>query len=86
MAGTFAVSLLAGSPAVLGMLQAALPVFVVIGPVPGIAGLFAMSGCMEAGITHGPALGRILSEYAVDGKTQWNVVFINVTPAVFKSA
>jgi len=44
----------------------------IAGPVPGIGGLFVMSGCQEAGVTHGPALGRILSEYAVDGKTTWD--------------
>jgi sarcosine oxidase, subunit beta len=44
----------------------------IAGPVPGIGGLFVMSGCQEAGITHGPALGKILCEYAVDGKTQWD--------------
>jgi glycine/D-amino acid oxidase-like deaminating enzyme len=42
------------------------------GPVPGMQGLFAMSGCQEAGVTHGPALGRILAEQAIDGKTAWD--------------
>jgi glycine/D-amino acid oxidase-like deaminating enzyme len=44
----------------------------IAGPVPGVAGLFVMSGCQEAGVTHGPALGRILAEHVVDGKTHWD--------------
>jgi glycine/D-amino acid oxidase-like deaminating enzyme len=44
----------------------------IAGPVPGIAGLFAASGCQEAGVTHGPGLGRILTEHALDGKTHWD--------------
>jgi glycine/D-amino acid oxidase-like deaminating enzyme len=44
----------------------------IAGPVPGIGGLFVMTGCQEAGVTHGPALGRILAEYAIDGKTTWD--------------
>jgi sarcosine oxidase, subunit beta len=47
--------------------------FFIAGPVPGIEGLLVMSGCQEAGVTHGPGLGRILSEYAIDGKTHWDV-------------
>ena len=30
----------------------------IAGPVPETSGLFVMSGCQEAGITHGPALGE----------------------------
>jgi glycine/D-amino acid oxidase-like deaminating enzyme len=44
----------------------------IAGPVPGVGGLFVMTGCQEAGVTHGPALGRILCEYSVDGKTTWD--------------
>jgi len=44
----------------------------IAGPVPGMAGLFVMSGCQEAGVTHGPGLGRILTEHALDGKTHWD--------------
>jgi len=44
----------------------------IAGPVPGVPGLFVMSGCQEAGVTHGPALGRILAEHAVDGKSHWD--------------
>lgn len=44
----------------------------IAGPVPKVEGLFVMSGCQEAGVTHGPALGRILAEHAIDGKTHWD--------------
>jgi glycine/D-amino acid oxidase-like deaminating enzyme len=51
----------------------------IAGPVPGLAGLFVMSGCQEAGVTHGPALGRILTEYALDGKTNWDTSAFSLT-------
>ena len=40
--------------------------------VPGQQGLFVITGCQEAGITHGPGLGRMMSELIVDGETTWN--------------
>jgi glycine/D-amino acid oxidase-like deaminating enzyme len=47
-------------------------------PVPEVEGLFVMSGCQEAGVTHGPALGRILAEHALDGKTHWDTSRFNL--------
>ena len=44
----------------------------IAGPVPEVQGMFVASGCQEAGVTHGPALGRILCEHAMDGKTVWD--------------
>ena len=38
--------------------------------VPGVEGLYVMAACNEAGITHGPALGRHISELMVDGETR----------------
>jgi len=38
--------------------------------VPDRPGLYALTACNEAGITHGPALARHLTELIVDGKTQ----------------
>ena len=35
------------------------------GPVPGCDGLFAMGGDNEAGVTHGPGLGRMIAELVV---------------------
>lgn len=37
--------------------------------VPGSKGLFVIAGCQEAGITHGPALGLMMSELVSTGKT-----------------
>ncbi len=41
------------------------------GPVPDVAGLFVLTGDNEAGVTHGPGLGRMLSEIVVEGTSQW---------------
>jgi glycine/D-amino acid oxidase-like deaminating enzyme len=38
-----------------------------VGPVPGIEGLWVVGGCNEAGITHGPGWGKLLAELLVDG-------------------
>jgi glycine/D-amino acid oxidase-like deaminating enzyme len=38
--------------------------------VPNRPGLYALTACNEAGVTHGPALARHLTELIVDGKTQ----------------
>lgn len=38
-----------------------------VGPVEGIAGLYLIGGCNEAGITHGPGYGRLLAELIVNG-------------------
>lgn len=39
--------------------------------VPGYQGLYIITACQEAGITHGPGLGRLMSELIVDGRTTW---------------
>ncbi|MBS1883633.1 MAG: FAD-binding oxidoreductase [Actinobacteria bacterium] len=41
-----------------------------IGPVPGIEGLFAMAGDNEAGVTHGPGFGKALAETIVHGSNE----------------
>lgn len=41
------------------------------GPVPGVPGLFAVGGDNEAGVTHGPGLGRVLAELVDAGGTDW---------------
>jgi glycine/D-amino acid oxidase-like deaminating enzyme len=41
-----------------------------VGPVPGIDGLFAVCGCNQAGITHGPGYGRLIAELILDGEAQ----------------
>jgi glycine/D-amino acid oxidase-like deaminating enzyme len=40
-----------------------------LGPVPGIDGLFAVSGCNEGGVTRGPGLARLAAELICDGST-----------------
>lgn len=41
------------------------------GPVPSAPGLFVVGGDNEAGVTHGPALGRMLAEMVTDGGCSW---------------
>jgi glycine/D-amino acid oxidase-like deaminating enzyme len=40
-----------------------------VGPLPTIGGLLVASGCNEAGVTHGPGFGKLISELIVDGHT-----------------
>ena len=40
--------------------------------VPNHPGLYVLSGCQEAGITHGPGLGRMIAELITTGKTTWD--------------
>jgi sarcosine oxidase, subunit beta len=40
--------------------------------VPGHPGLFAIAACQYAGVTHGPALGRLMTELIVDGSSSWD--------------
>ena len=42
-----------------------------VGPLPGLEGLYVLSGCNETGITHGPGYGRFLAEYIHDGQPTW---------------
>jgi len=39
--------------------------------VPRCPGLYVITGCQEAGVTHGPALGRIMADLVTDGKSTW---------------
>lgn len=41
------------------------------GPVPSAPGLFVVGGDNEAGVTHGPGLGRMLAEMVTDGACSW---------------
>ena len=38
-----------------------------VGPVPGIEGLFVVGGCNEAGVTHGPGYGKLVADQIVHG-------------------
>lgn len=42
----------------------------ILDEVPGENGLYVMTGCNEAGITHGPALGKMMTELILDHQTQ----------------
>ena len=41
-----------------------------VGPLPGIAGAWVMSGCCVGGLSASPALGEALAEWIVDGKPE----------------
>lgn len=41
------------------------------GNVPGVAGLYLLTGDNEAGVTHGPALGRLLTDVILTGGSEW---------------
>ncbi|MFM2309269.1 MAG: hypothetical protein RLY87_1390 [Chloroflexota bacterium] len=49
----------------------------IAGPVPSVHGLYALTGDNEAGVTHGPALGRLIAEHVM------GVPISDVNPAVF---
>lgn len=42
-----------------------------VGETPEVPGLFVMAGDNEAGVTHGPGLGRLLADLVLDGGTSW---------------
>ncbi len=45
----------------------------IIGALPGIEGFFCAVGFSGHGFQHGPAVGRILSELILDGKTEFDL-------------
>jgi sarcosine oxidase subunit beta len=45
----------------------------IIGEIPGIKGFYCATGFSGHGFQHGPAVGRILSELILDGKTSFNL-------------
>ncbi len=49
----------------------------IAGPVPQVDGLYALTGDNEAGVTHGPALGRLIAEHVM------GVPISDVNPTVF---
>ncbi len=49
----------------------------IAGPVPQVQGLYVLTGDNEAGVTHGPALGRLVAEHVM------GVPISDVDPAVF---
>ncbi|MDW8058916.1 MAG: FAD-binding oxidoreductase [Thermomicrobium sp.] len=45
----------------------------VVGPVPGVRGLWVLSGCNGSGFSFSPALGRVLAEWIVTGRPSIDV-------------
>jgi glycine/D-amino acid oxidase-like deaminating enzyme len=41
------------------------------GPLPGVAGVHVVTGDNEAGVTHGPGLGRLMADLVLDGHSAW---------------
>lgn len=41
------------------------------GPVPDVDGLFVLAGDNEAGVTHGPGIGRVLAQIVTAGTSDW---------------
>ena len=61
----------------IGTISSGMPTFTeddvfILDAVPGIASLYVMTGCQEAGVTHGPGLGRLIAELVTEGKTLWD--------------
>lgn len=57
--------------------NAGLPTFTsdfgfIVDEVSSCRGAYFVSGCNEGGITHGPALGRLVAELALDGSSDWD--------------
>ena len=45
----------------------------VLGPAPGLPGLWVIGGCCVSGLTTSPALGALLAEWIVNGRTSMDV-------------
>lgn len=41
------------------------------GPLPGVPGVHVVTGDNEAGVTHGPGLGRLMADLVLDGDSSW---------------
>jgi glycine/D-amino acid oxidase-like deaminating enzyme len=49
-----------------------------VGPVPGVAGAWVMSGCCVGGLSVSPALGEAMAEWIVDGAPRLDLADISV--------
>jgi glycine/D-amino acid oxidase-like deaminating enzyme len=47
--------------------------------VPGRRGIYCLTACQEAGVTHGPALARHLTELAIDDTSRWNQALFGIS-------
>jgi glycine/D-amino acid oxidase-like deaminating enzyme len=50
----------------------------VLGPVPGLAGLYVASGCCVGGLSLSPAGGRALADLIVDGRSDPDLAPLSV--------
>jgi glycine/D-amino acid oxidase-like deaminating enzyme len=50
----------------------------VVGPVPGVAGVWVMSGCCVGGLSISPALGEALAHWIVDGRPPLDLAEISL--------
>jgi glycine/D-amino acid oxidase-like deaminating enzyme len=48
----------------------------VLGPAPGISGLYVIGGCCVGGLSTAPALGELLGEWIVQGRTSMDLSFM----------
>lgn len=48
----------------------------VLGPAPGVSGLYVIGGCCVGGLTTAPALGEILSDWITQGRPSADVSFM----------
>lgn len=44
----------------------------IVDQVPGYEGLYAIAACQYAGVTHGPALGKMMTELIINGTSSWD--------------
>jgi glycine/D-amino acid oxidase-like deaminating enzyme len=55
----------------------------ILGPVPGVTGLFVLGGCNVGGLSIAPALGELLAEWMLSGSAPMDLS--RMAPARFKS-
>ncbi len=48
----------------------------VLGPAPGVGGLFVIGGCCVGGLSTAPALGELLAEWITQGQPSIDVPFM----------
>ena len=48
----------------------------VLGPAPGVSGLYVIGGCCVGGLSTAPALGELLAEWITQGRPSINLSFM----------
>jgi glycine/D-amino acid oxidase-like deaminating enzyme len=49
----------------------------VLGPAPGLSGLYVIGGCCVGGLSTAPALGELLAEWIVQGHPSMDLSFMS---------